>query len=70
VIAGNIPGEHIKPESALLSPGTKDHEVILVRRDGKVLVFEWQTEASEWACLGEAVGAAAGDQAEQSKKVS
>lgn len=66
--AGGVPEDQIKPQSALLMPGSKDGAVMFVRNaGGAVEAHEWSTEASSWSLIGE-VMAQAPDTLEQPKK--
>ena len=64
-----VPEEQIKPESALLMPGTSDNQTIFVRKDGKIYAYAWGASACEWQTLGEVVGKNAGDNMEKPKIV-
>lgn len=59
--AQQIPEDQIKPESALLAPGSKANETIIVRKaDGSIWAYAWNVDSCSWDTLGEVMGAAPG----------
>ena len=52
--------EDLPTDSALYAPGEKDGQTKIIRKDGKVEVYNWSALANQWEKIGDVVGSSGG----------
>lgn len=56
-----IKNEDLPSEQALLSPGTKDGQTKIIRRNNAVEVYNWSAQETQWQKIGDVVGSTGGE---------
>ena len=61
-VLDGIKTEELPTDSALFVPGEKDGQTKIIRKDGKVEVYNWSASETIWQKIGDVVGSSGGSE--------
>ncbi|KAK2149566.1 hypothetical protein LSH36_446g01013 [Paralvinella palmiformis] len=66
---GDIPASELHDPEALLIPGKRDGQNLMVKDDNNIQMYQWDASKSHWNKIGDVVGASGGSQASSGKQL-